>query len=144
MAQVVASASKTMNAEPEQVRSALADYSTVRERILPEQYTDYQVLKGGTGDGTVVRWKLHATKKRIRDVESAVSVDADSVTERDANSTLVTVYRVTPAASGSEVTVTTSWNGAGGIGGFFEKTFAPLGLKKIQASTLDNLANFLG
>ena len=32
-----------------------------------------------------------------------------------------------------------SWNGAGGIGGFFEKTFAPLGLKKIQAEVLANL-----
>ena len=29
--------------------------------------------------------------------------------------------------------------GAGGIGGFFEKTFAPLGLRKIQAQVLANL-----
>ncbi len=29
--------------------------------------------------------------------------------------------------------------GAGGVGGFFEKTFAPIGLRKIQAQVLGNL-----
>jgi hypothetical protein len=37
------------------------------------------------------------------------------------------------------VTLKTSWQGAGGIGGFFEKTFAPLGLRKIQTEVLGNL-----
>jgi hypothetical protein len=37
------------------------------------------------------------------------------------------------------VTVKTSWQGAGGVGGFFEKTFAPLGLRKIQSAVLENL-----
>jgi hypothetical protein len=40
---------------------------------------------------------------------------------------------------GSSVTVKTSWQGAGGICGFFEKTFAPLGLRKIQRNVLENL-----
>jgi hypothetical protein len=35
--------------------------------------------------------------------------------------------------------VKTSWEGAGGIGGFFERMFAPLGLRKIQAEVLENL-----
>jgi hypothetical protein len=35
--------------------------------------------------------------------------------------------------------VKTTWNGAGGVKGFFEKTFAPLGLRKIQAEVLGNL-----
>jgi hypothetical protein len=37
------------------------------------------------------------------------------------------------------VTTKTSWEGASGVGGFFEKTFAPLGLKKIQGEVLANL-----
>ena len=37
------------------------------------------------------------------------------------------------------MTVKTSWQGAGGVKGFFEKTFAPLGLRKIQAEVLENL-----
>ena len=30
----------------------------------------------------------------------------------------------------------TSWQGAGGIGGFLEKTLAPLGLRKMQGKVL--------
>ena len=33
----------------------------------------------------------------------------------------------------------TTWSGADGIGGLFEKTFAPMGLGKIQDEVLANL-----
>ena len=36
--------------------------------------------------------------------------------------------------------MTTVWNGAGGIGGFFEKTFAPKGLGRIYDAVLAKLA----
>lgn len=36
--------------------------------------------------------------------------------------------------------MSTVWNGAGGIGGFFEKTFAPKGLGRIYDELLHNLA----
>ena len=62
-----------------------------------------------------------------------------SVIEKDANSSMVTTWTVAPAGTGSTVTVKTAWQGAGGIGGFFEKTFAPLGLRKIQDEVLGNL-----
>ena len=76
---------------------------------------------------------------------STVLIDADpatvlgAVAEKDANSSMVTNWTVAPAGPGSSVTVKTSWQGAGGIGGFFEKTFAPIGLRKIQAQVLGNL-----
>ena len=62
-----------------------------------------------------------------------------TVIEKDANSSMVTNWTVAPAGPGSSVTVKTTWNGAGGVKGFFEKTFAPLGLKRIQAEVLANL-----
>ena len=34
-------------------------------------------------------------------------------------------------------------NGAGGVGGFFEKTFAPLGLRRIHGELLENLAAYV-
>jgi hypothetical protein len=52
---------------------------------------------------------------------------------------MVINWTVAAAGSGSSVTVKTSWQGAGGIGGFFEKTFARLGLRKIQGEVLENL-----
>lgn len=139
MAQVSASSSATIAAAPDRVLAALADYETVRPRILPEQYRDYEVVQGGQGDGTVATWTLQATEKRVRNVAATVTVAGSTITERDANSSMVTTWSVAPDGAGTTVTTTTEWKGAGGIGGFFEKTFAPLGLKKIQSATLENL-----
>lgn len=144
MAQVSASSSITTTAAPEQAVAALSDYETVRPRILPQQYRDYRVLEGGQGDGTVAQWTLQATEKRSRNIEATVSVSGTTVTERDANSSLVTTWEVAPSGTGSTITTTTQWKGAGGIGGFFERTFAPIGLRKIQEQTLANLARELG
>ncbi len=139
MAQVTASQTVDIDAAPDAVLAALSDYATVRPAILPANYRDYAVLSGGTGAGTVAHWILQATEKRSRDVHATVSVDASTITETDANSSMVTTYTVAPSGSGSQVTTTTTWQGAGGIGGFFEKTFAPKGLGRIQAALLGNL-----
>ena len=139
MGQVSAASTILINAEPKVVLDAVADYQNVRPKILSPHYRNYQVLQGGQGLGTVAKWKLQATKSRVRDVQASVDVAGHTVIEKDANSTMVTNWTVAPAGPGSSVTVKTTWAGAGGIKGFFEKTFAPLGLKKIQSEVLDNL-----
>jgi hypothetical protein len=54
---------------------------------------------------------------------------------------MVTSWTVTPAGEGrSKVVTTTIWKGAGGIGGFFERTFAPKGLNRIYDAVLARLA----
>jgi hypothetical protein len=60
--------------------------------------------------------------------------------ETDANSSSVTTFIVDPAADGtSTVTIGTEWQGAGGIGGFFERTFAPRVMRSIYADELRRL-----
>lgn len=139
MGQVSATSTVLIDAEPATVLAAVADYQTVRPKILSAHYSNYEVLDGGQGAGTVASWKLQATKSRSRDVKAAIDVAGHTVIEKDANSSMVTNWTVAPAGPGSSVTVKTSWQGAGGIGGFFEKTFAPIGLGKIQAEVLANL-----
>ncbi|MEC3913916.1 SRPBCC family protein [Nocardia sp. CDC160] len=139
MGQVSASSSIVVSADPQRTLDAIADYETVRPKILSSHYRDYKVVEGGHGAGTVAEWTLQATEKRSRNVRAAVSVSDSMVTERDSNSSMVTAWTVTPSGSGSLVTVRTTWKGAGGIGGIFEGIFAPLGLKKIQAEVLENL-----
>lgn len=139
MGQVSAVSTMLINAEPAAVLAAIADYQTVRPQILPPVYSDYQVLQGGYGAGTVAAWRLQATKSRVRDVRASVDVAGHTVIEKDANSSMVTAWTVAPAGPGSSITVKTTWTGAGGVKGFFEKTFAPLGLKKIQMQVLTNL-----
>ena len=139
MGHISAARTILINAEPTTVLSAVGDYQNVRPKILSSHYRDYQVLEGGQGQGTVASWKLQATKSRVRDVRANVDVAGHAVIEKDANSTMITNWTVAPAGPGSSVTVTTTWNGAGGVKGFFEKTFAPLGLKRIQGEVLANL-----
>lgn len=139
MGQVSASSTVLIDAAPDTVLAAVADYVNVRPKILSPHYSAYEVLEGGQGAGTVVTWKLQATKSRVRDVKATVDVAGHTVIEKDCNSSMITNWTVAPAGEGSSVTVKTSWKGAGGIGGFFEKTFAPLGLRKIQDEVLANL-----
>ncbi|MCI2238403.1 SRPBCC family protein [Kineococcus sp. TRM81007] len=142
MSTVSATTTRRIDAPAEQVLAALADYNGTRPRLLPEQFSDYAVLSGGIGPGTQVRWKLHATKKRVRDVLADVSsTDAHALVEKDRNSSLVTTWRVeADGPDAAEVVVTNEWQGAGGVGGFFERTFAPRGLDRIYGELLDNLA----
>jgi hypothetical protein len=139
MGHVSAASTILINADPATVLSAVGDYREVRPKILSSHYRDYQVLEGGQGQGTVASWKLQATKSRVRDVRANVDVAGHAVIEKDANSTMITNWTVAPAGPGSSVTVTTTWAGASGVKGFFEKTFAPLGLRRIQAEVLANL-----
>lgn len=138
MAQVTAVQSVTIGAPVQAVFDVVADYNR-RSEILPPNYRDFTVIEGGKGAGTVAEWTLQATEKRSRNVRATIAVAGTTLTETDANSSMVTTWQVSAAGEGSTVTITTSWQGAGGIGGFFEKTFAPLGLKKIYTELLTNL-----
>ena len=147
MARVTASNTIVIEAPVEAVSAAIADYAQVRPRIQPEQFSAYRLIEGGQGDGTVAAWNLQATKKRSRDVKANVTVDDAaahwSLVEKDENSSMATTYTVREAAGGALVEMTTSWDGAGGVGGFFERTFAPAGLKRIQHALLSNLKDDL-
>lgn len=140
MGQVTATADATIPAAPSEVLAALADYDVTRQAILTSPYSDYAVQEGGQGAGTVVTWRLQVTDDRVRHVIADITTDADSVTETDRNSTLVTIFQVKPEGAGSKVVMTTTWEGASGVGGFFEGIFAPVGLGRIQTELLGNLA----
>ena len=141
MSQVVATAEHVVRAPADRVRAALADYEGVRPRILPEQFSDYRVESGGRGAGTRVHWRFAATSRRVRDqLVEVTEPGPDSLVESDTNSSMVTTWTVHPADAGvSTVRVRTTWNGAGGIGGFFERTFAPRGLQRVYGTMLDRL-----
>jgi hypothetical protein len=142
--QVTATTRRTIGAAPEEVMAAISDYREVRPRILTEHYRDYRVEQGGQGAGTVAHWILQATSKRQRDQTVDVAAESRAVVERDRNSSMVTTWTVAPAGDGgSTVTVGARWNGATGVGGFFERLFAPRGLQRIHEGVLENLERHL-
>ncbi len=141
MSEVVATAERIIRAPAERTLSALADYEGTRRRILPEQFSDYRVETGGHGAGTRVAWRFAATSKRVRDqVMTVTQPTENTLVESDGNSSMVTMWTVHPTDAGlTTVRVRTSWSGAGGIGGFFERTFAPKGLRRVYDQMLERL-----
>ncbi|KAB8167728.1 SRPBCC family protein [Streptomyces sp. 3MP-14] len=143
MAQVEVEARRVIAARPEEVYAALADYREVHPRLLPEEFTDYEVREGGQGAGTVIFLRLHATRKRVRECVLEISEPEErTLVETDRDSTLVTTWTITPDGGDDRCVarVRTVWEGSGGIGGFFERLFAPRVLKGVYERLLENLA----
>jgi hypothetical protein len=139
MAQVKATAQRSIAASADTVRAALADYTDIRPKLLTEHFSEYEVREGGTGAGTKVHWKLAATSKRVRDCQIAITEADGKLIESDESSSMITTWTIAPDGDGSTVSVETTWNGASGIGGFFERTFAPGGLRRIYEAMLAKL-----
>jgi hypothetical protein len=64
--------------------------------------------------------------------------------ETDANSSSVTTFLVDPidAEKSSKVTISTQWNGVRGIGGFFERIFAPRVMRGIYMDQIRRLDEY--
>lgn len=139
MARVRAQATRSVDASPEKVLDVLRDYRDARPRILTDNYSAYRVEQGGNGNGTVIGFHF-AAGGRERDYRMRVEESTGELRERDELSSFVSSWSVQPAGAGSSVSLESSWDGAGGIGGFFERTFAPIGLRRIYSQMLDKLA----
>jgi hypothetical protein len=147
MSHIHAEAERVIDARPEEVYTFLANYREDRPRMLTPNFLDYHVEQGGRGAGTVVSYRLQAGG-RERPYRMQVEEPSRSrvLLERDMNSSLTNTWTISPLTGGQTlVTLTTEWESRGaGMGGFFERTFAPLGLKKIYHEMLNRLAEALG
>jgi uncharacterized protein YndB with AHSA1/START domain len=143
MAMIHVTAERTIDAPPERVYTYLADMREHHPRFLPPAFSDFQVESGGVGAGTVTRFTL-TTGRRSRSYRMQVAEPEPGrvLTESDTQSSLVTTFTVDPADGGSRVEIATSWQGAGGIGGFFERTFAPRVLTRLYDDELARLNDY--
>ncbi len=145
MSRIHVEAERVIAAPAADVYAFLADYTNQRPKILPpENYLNYRVEQGGKGAGTVVAYTFSAARRqrpyRLRVDEPAKGT---VLTERDLNSSLVNTWTVTVQDGNgqSRVRLATEWEGSGGVGGFFERTFAPGGLRRVYDDVLARLAN---
>jgi uncharacterized protein YndB with AHSA1/START domain len=136
----VVSTEATVDAPAETVYRYLADMRDHHPHFLPPAFSDFRVESGGIGTGTVTRFKLTAGG-RTREYRMKVAEPEPGrvLTESDMNSTAVTTFTVSPRDAASLVEISTAWDGAGGIGGVFERMFAPRVLRAIYADELKRL-----
>jgi len=139
MAKVVASAQGIVDAPADKVYSYLADMHQ-HQQFLPPAFSDFQIEQGGVGAGTVTRFKITAGgRTRAYRMQVSEPVPGRTLVETDTGSSLVTTYDVAPQGDKSLVSVTTSWDGASGVGGFFERTFAPRAIQRLYLEALERL-----
>jgi hypothetical protein len=140
VAKILVTAERTVDAPADTVYRYIADYREHHPRFLPPAFSDFRVESGGVGTGTVTRFRVTAGG-RSRDYRMTVAEpEAGRVlTESDTDSSLVTTWKVSPAGEKSTVQISTSWNGAGGVGGFFERMFAPRAMRSIYSDELNRL-----
>lgn len=141
MALLMAAATDSVSASPERVREFLRDYRE-RPEILTDEYRDYRVEEGGVGEGTVISFTF-VSGGRSRNYRLRIEESDEGLFERDEHSSFVSNWTIDPTATGASVTLEASWQGAGGIGGFFERLFAPMALRRIYGRVLQNLARAL-
>lgn len=139
MGRIIVTQEGDVGAPAELTYRLIADDAHHRQ-FLPDGISDFEVVEGGVGAGTVHRFKLTAGR-RVREYLMRVDepVPGRVITETDQNSSLVTSFTVTPAGDGCRVRIETQWNGAGGVGGFFERTFAPRVMRRMYADELARL-----
>lgn len=144
MGTIHVAAEQTVDAPAGTVYGYLADNRTHHPHFLPPAFSDFEVESGGVGEGTVTRFKVTAGG-RTREYRMRVTEPEPGkvITESDSNSSLVTTFTVTPldgaGQARSTVRISTTWDGAGGIGGFFERMFAPRAMRGIYADELERL-----
>ena len=141
MARILISAEHTVEAPAEMVYGYIADMREHHPRFLPPAFSDFRVESGGVGAGTVTRFKVTAGG-RTREYQMKVAEPEPGrvLTESDANSSMVTTTTVSPQSIGTSlVQISTTWDGAHGIGGFFERMFAPRVMRAIYLDELNRL-----
>ena len=140
MAKIVVSAERTVEAPADAVYRYVADMREHHPHYLPPAFSDFQVESGGTGAGTITRFKVTAGG-RTREYRMRVDEPEPGrvLTETDTGSSLVTTTTVSPQDGASLVQISTSWDGAGGVGGFFEKMFAPRAMRALYTDELERL-----
>jgi hypothetical protein len=143
MAMINVSADRLIEAPPEIVYGYVADHREHHPKFLPPAFSDFKVEAGGTGAGTITTFKVTAGgRTRAYRMEVAEPEPGRVMTESDTESSLVTTWRIDPEGQGSRVKISTGWQGAGGIGGFFERLFAPRVMRGIYEDELERLNEY--
>jgi uncharacterized membrane protein len=140
MGTIHVTAERTVEAPAETVYGYIADLREHHPHFLPDAFSDFTVESGGVGAGTIAHFKVTAGgRTREYRMQVAEPEPGRMLSESDTNSSLVTTFTVTPQGDSSRVQISTTWEGAGGIGGFFERTFAPRVMRGIYADELERL-----
>jgi hypothetical protein len=142
MAQLRAEAQQTIQRAPDELYAIIADYTGRHRRIMPPAYHDYAVERGGSGEGSVVRWVLHVgNHRRPYEMQVDQAPQTHALTERDRHSSFTTQWLLSAEGTATHVRLVSTWEQRShGFPALFERIFAPRSLARLHAETLRRLA----
>jgi uncharacterized protein YndB with AHSA1/START domain len=137
-------ASAPIQAQPEVVWDILTDYRNGHPNILPPKaFSDFRVVEGGRGAGTVMTFKFHVAgaTRAVRHVVSAPD-PGRTLVEGEPDGSSVTTFTLTPLDDGqrTQVHISTIQRGQGGLRGAIERLLTPLLAPAMQRIYQDELA----
>jgi len=137
------SATARLEAPPRRVYDTIADYHTGHPRIVPKQFSNLRVEKGGVGAGTIITFDVTVLGRTTAFRAEVTEPEPGRVlVERNVGgSDSVTTFTVDPGARADEavVTIHTAMTDRGGIGGAIEKFVTRRVLRPMYAEELRRL-----
>ena len=142
MSTIRVSADSDVAAPAERVYRVLSNYREHHPKVLPAAFSNFEVVEGGTGAGTVMRFDMtvmgrtQSARHRVEEPEPG-----RMLREIDLDRDLQTTFTVTPRGDGSNVRIDTVWN-EGGLMGPVMKVLAPRLLGPIYREELRNIDRY--
>jgi hypothetical protein len=140
----VVTASADMDAAPERVYAIIADYHEGHPSILPRQFRNLTVEKGGVGAGTIIRFDVRAygATTHFRSIVSEPEPGRVLVEENLEPAPGKTTFTVVgnPASRRTTVTFRTEMTSRSGLAGAVERFLSTRLLRKMYAEELRLLA----
>src|SRR5262249_50991298 len=136
-------ASATIHSDPKRVYGIIANYRTEHGRILPDEFANLTVERGGIGEGTLIWFEMKAFGRR-QQYRAAVTepVPGRILVETDLETNgAVTTFIVEdgPSAGKSRVTIRTELESRAGLSGAIERRLASLYLSRVYRKELARL-----
>ena len=139
------SASSRVTAPAARVYDIIADYHNGHPHIVPPQFRNMQVERGGRGAGTVVSFEVKAFG-RTQSFRHAVEEPEPGrvLVERDTNGSDATTFIVEPGAHDGEsrVTISSVLHSRSGLLGALERAMSSAFLQRLYRQELANLEAF--
>ena len=136
MSMLIAQADATVDAPAGLVLEIIRDFEGHHRRILPKAFSDFRVLAGGTGAGTVTSFTTTLGGRKVHGQTVVTEPAAGVVREDVVGLDTATTFRVQERGNHAFVTIRTTWTPAGGVNGFLERKLAPRMLRDVYRDEL--------
>jgi hypothetical protein len=111
-----------VNAPPSRVYDIISDYHNGHPRILPPQFRNLVVEKGGRGAGTLISFQMKAFGQTLSFRHEVFEPEPGRVlVEKDPDNDSKTTFTIDPAQGGSQVTITSDLISRPGLAGKIEQ-----------------------